>query len=47
MLHPMVQLLFLTFSGPVNTSYMSGTVEMSTEMYLGIHAQCPLLLPDF
>lgn len=47
MLHPTVQLLFLTFPGPMNTSYMPGTLEMSAEMYLGIHAQCPLLLPDF
>jgi len=47
MLHPMVQLLFPTFPGPMTTSYMSGTVEMSAQMYLGIHAQCLLLLPDF
>jgi len=38
MLHPTVNLLFLTLQGPMNTSYMPGTLEMSAEMYLGIHA---------
>jgi hypothetical protein len=47
MLHPTEQLLFLTFPGPMNTSYMPDTLEMSAEMYLGIHAYSPQLLPDF
>jgi len=38
MLHPTVKLLFLTLPGSMNTSYMPGTLEMSTEMCLGIHA---------
>lgn len=38
MFHPTVELLFLTLSGPMNASYMPGTLEMSAEMYLGIRA---------
>ena len=47
MLHPTVQLLLLTFPGPMNISYMPGTLDMSADVYLGIHAHCLLLLPDF